>query len=390
MKHIVIVGGGFGGVKLAIKLSTHKEFKITLISDNDNFEYHAALYRSATGWSPNEVNIPLVDIFEGRSRVKVIKDKIKGIDGNNQRIKSASGKTYHYDELVMAVGQVANYYGIEGLEEKSFSLNTAKDAFDLRGHIKQIICKNTSDSDALEFVVIGGGATGVELASELKFFIKQIYKTEGIRIRKINITLVEGSARLLSILSPKASTYARWRLKKLGINVMLSTKVVGLKDDKLIFGKGNIKAKTVIWTAGATNNPIFAHHKRIFTIARNSRVEVDEHLMAYPHVYVIGDSANTAFAGMAQTALSDAVYLAKNFIRRTKKQHRLLYSPPYPIYAVPIGSDFAVVQWGTLVLRGKLAWYLRRIADFKLFVTFEPYKKAIKSWRAGNKRAKGF
>ncbi len=385
-KHIVIVGGGFAGIKLALKLSPHKNFKVTLISKNNFFEYHSALYRSATGWSPKEVVLPLVDIFSSNnnSNVTVVNDEIISIDTKNKRLKGKNGDTYSYSELVIAVGQIANYYGIKGMQENSYSLNTIRDSFTLREHLRRTVADFHDDNKQRKFIIIGGGATGVELASELHFYLDSLCNCRTISTEKIHITLVEGASRLLPLLSPKASKYAEWRIEKLGVKLLLNTRVQGLIDDELIMQKGKIKSDTVIWTAGAINNKIFADHPKIFRLARNSRVEVNEYLEADKHVFVLGDNANTKYSGMAQTALSDAVFVAKNFIRESRGKEPTLYSPPQPIYAVPVGLNYAVLQWGRVVLRGRPAWILRRIADLKLFLSFEPYKKAIKSWRSGN------
>ena len=390
-RRIVIVGGGFGGVKLALQLARHQsKFKVTLISKYDFFEYHAALYRSATGWSPNEVVLPLTDIFTQHTNIEVVVDEVRKIDAEAKQVIGKSKTNYKYDDLVMAVGLTVNYFGVEGMAEQSYSLNTAKDSFKLRQHLRDAVITSHKTGEHLEFVVVGGGATGVELASELDFFLAELCSSENIGISRAHVSLVEGTSRLLSLLSPKASKYAQWRLQKLGVKVMLKTKVTGLSNDKLKLEHGEIPSKTVIWTAGATNHLIFSKHPKIFTLARNGRVEIDEYLRANKNIYVIGDNADTAYSGMAQTAISDATFVAKNFVRSTRGKKKKLYSPHQPIYAVPVGRDYAIVQWGRVVLRGRLAWLLRRVADLKLFMIFEPYRTAIKTWRSGNKRAKGF
>lgn len=389
-KRVLIVGSGFGGLKAALELYDKKEFEVTLISTQLNFEYHAALYRSATGWSPREVMLPLRDIFYGNHHIETVQDKIVSIDSKKKTVKGELGDDYKYDYLILAIGQVANYYGIEGLDENSYSMDTVANTIELREHLKDVVMNGKSKKDR-EFVVVGGGATGVELASELKIFVEELSREYKKPLTNVNVVLVEGSTRILSLLAPKVSKQAQWRLEELGVKVMLSTRVDGLKDGVLTLSdKRKLRSNTVIWTAGAKNNPFFANNSDQFNIGKNTRVEVDEYLLAMKDVYVIGDSANTQYAGMAQTALFDAKFVVNNLVRSTKGKKMNLYVPHRPIYAVPVGRHWAVMQWGTKILWARPAWVARRLADFRLFLNFEPYKKAIKTWRSGNRRARGY
>lgn len=389
-KKILIVGSGFGGVKAALELAGRDEFDVTLISTQLNFEYHAALYRSATGWSPREVLLPLRDIFFGKTHINMVQAKIVKIDQKKKILISDMGDEYQYDEAILALGQVANYYGIEGLDEDSYSMDTVANTIALREHLRDVVVNGVSGND-YKFIVVGGGATGTELASELQIFIKELCKEHRKPVRKIKVSLVEGGPRILPLLSPKASKHTEWRLQELGVEVLLNTQVTGLHKGKLSLANNKkMVSNTVVWTAGAKNNPFFADNEEVFNIARNTRVEVDEYLQAVEHIYVIGDSANTQYSGMAQTALFDAEFVAKNLIRSAKNQERKLYVPHRPIYAVPVGRHWAIMQWGGVVLWGLPAWLGRRLADLRLFMNFEPYRKAVNTWRSGNKRAKGY
>ncbi|MCA9349608.1 FAD-dependent oxidoreductase [Candidatus Saccharibacteria bacterium] len=219
---IVIVGGGFAGVKLALSLAKHRHFDVCLISDTDFFEYHAALYRSATGGSPKEVKIPLGEIFASYLAVKVVKDKIVEIDYSDKKIIGRSGHKYYFDKLVMAPGQVACFYGIAGMEESAFALDSIGNADKLRKHLERLV-QSKSEENKLEFVVIGGGATGVELASELQFYLQDLASGSKAKGHIIQVDLIEAAPRLLGLLSPKASKFAQWRLEELGVNLRQDT-----------------------------------------------------------------------------------------------------------------------------------------------------------------------
>lgn len=381
---IVIVGNGFGGIKTALELANKSGFEVSLISPHFNFEYHAALYRSATGWSPKEVVLPLRDIFKDKS-VDLIQDTVTAIDIDKHIIKGEDGRNYNYDRAIFSIGQVINFFGIEGMAEYSHSMGDIAHTIALRQHLKE---QALSEDKELKFVVIGGGATGVELAGEIKPFINRIISNHHAKSKKIEVVLIEGSNRLLSLLAPKISKIAETRLIEIGVKVMLNTIVKGCNIDEVKLENEVIKTHCVIWTAGFANNPFFANHEGSFKLARNGKVEVDEYLLANKDVYVIGDSSNTQYSGMAQTALFDAIFVANNLEREIRNQTKKMYVPKRPIYVVPVGQKFAVLQWGRFILYGKPAWYMRRLADLRLFDEFEPLGKAIKAWRSGTKRAK--
>ena len=319
-KKILIIGGGFGGVKAAIELQQHDLFDITVISDQPHFEYHAALYRSATGWSPSEVVLPIVDIFDEDSTVVFKQAKIDKISSTNKIVIDKEGNKYKFDKLIIAVGQIKNYFGLKNIEDKSYGMNTIEDALKLRQHLRDTVTKSNSEQWELEFAVIGGGATGTELASELKFFIDELCRLHKVKRKKTHVTLIEAGPRLLPIMSPKASKFAEWRLKQLGVRVLLQTSVKDYKNNQLILSDGKLKTGSVIWTAGALNNKLFASNSKEFKISRNGKVQVDEYLQASKNIFVLGDNADTQYSGMAQTALFDGEFVANNIVREHHKK----------------------------------------------------------------------
>jgi len=382
---IVIVGGGFGGVKAALLLNKQHDADITVISKSVNFQYHAALYRSATGRSPREVVIPLSTIFEDDAHVSLVQAEVTQIDPQHKRVVSETGQEFHYDYLILSVGQEINYFGIEGLEENSYSLDTIANTIALREHIREVVAD--AGKHQPHFAIVGAGASGVELSAELNIFANKIAQKQGLKPKQFKVSLIEGADRVLPLLKEKISVRAGAKLKSLGVNLMLGQKVMSASHNKLKLESGELEADAIIWTAGNRNNRIFAEHEHLFEFARNGRVSVDEHLEARRDVYVIGDSANTQYSGMAQTALHDAQYVAQDIADRSAGRNRQPYKSRIPIYVVPVGPQYAVFQSKHLMLYGYPAWLLRRAADFRLFSNFEPLKAAIKTWRKGNQSA---
>jgi NADH dehydrogenase len=327
-QEVVIVGGGFAGVRLALSLSNNRHFDVKLISKQSYFEYHAALYRSATGRSPLEVALPLSDLFADSENVEVIVDTVSSIQTDTHTVIGATGSHYHYDKLVMALGSVTGYFNIPGLAEYAFNVKTIQEALELKRHLHEQLLDTKREEH--NYVVIGGGATGVELAGELVGYIARLRRNHHIRHKQFTVTLLEAGDHLMPLLPVAMSNRIADRLRKLGVDVRLGTAVKAETAAAIKLPGGQIHSHTVIWTAGVTNNPLFAAHPDLFTLGKGGRVVVNQYLEASPNVYVIGDSAATTFSGMAQTALHDASLVATN-PSSTDRNDRFTPSPSGPI-----------------------------------------------------------
>jgi NADH dehydrogenase len=372
---IVIVGGGFGGIKAALTLEPYEQFDITLISSQDTFRYYPTLYHAATGGKLAASSITLTEVFEGKN-VKLVKDNVKTLDRKNRAV--IGSHKHPYDELILALGVVTNYFGIKGLKEYSYGIKSVEEAQELRDHIhKQLVDDHKPD---LNYVVIGGGPTGVELAGSLPSYVSHIMQAHGLKKSRINVDLVEAAPRLMPRMPKPYSKAIAKRLRDLGVKLYLGETVRAETVDSLEFSGGTLKSKTVVWTAGVTNHPFFS--KNEFSVNDRGKVVVDEFLSAEDHIYVIGDNADTPFSGMAQTALVDGNFVAQNLVRLSQKQPRKVYKPHQPAYATPVGPGWAALLWGRVHAFGWAGWALRSAADLRAFKNFEPIKKASKHWVA--------
>lgn len=374
---ILVVGGGFGGIKSALELADNPAFSVTLISEQSNFRYYPTLYHTATGGKPTASSIPLNEIFNGKP-VKIIQDKIVGLDRSAQTVISDSKEKYRYDILVLALGVITNYFGIKGLKEFSFGIKSLEDAQELRDHIHKLLMDERKPD--INYIVIGGGPTGVELAGALPGYIKHVMKQHQLPAKKLHIELVEAAPRLVPRMPKSYSRAIAGRLRRLGIKLYLNQAVQVETADSLQFGGRSLKSHTVIWTAGVTNNPFYT--KNEFKFGQHGKVLVNEHLQAEPDIYVIGDNADTPYSGLAQTALYDAVYLANNLARETQKKRPRTYRPKRPIYVTPAGPHWAAVLWNRVHLYGWLGWLLRSAADFAGYRDYEPWWTASRHWLA--------
>lgn len=378
-RKILILGGGFGGIKTALELCDDDRFDITLVSDQSDFRYYPALYRTATGGSKAQSRIPLADIFEGKN-ITIEKDEVTKLDRQKQLIHGKTGKTYGYDSLVIALGVVTNYFGIKGLKQYSFGIKSVEEAAELKSHIhKQLLEDGRPD---LNYIVIGGGPTGVELSGALPSYIKRAMKNHGLNHRSVRVDLVEAESRVLPRMPKDVSRAVAKRLRKLGVKLYLGKKVEGQTSDSLMVNGKPIETETVAWTAGVTNHPFLRTNS--FNLTPNGKAVVNQFLEAEPNIFVIGDNANTPYSGLAQTALWDGKYVAKHIKQQLDNTHPDPYVPRKPIYVVPAGPKWAAVVWGRVRIYGRVGWWLRRAADLIGYHDLEPWWKASQQWLEEN------
>ncbi|MBX4201784.1 FAD-dependent oxidoreductase [Candidatus Saccharibacteria bacterium] len=372
---VVVLGGGFAGIKAALELCDNPKLSVRLISDQVNFRYYPTLYRAATGGRMEASSIPLSEIFKGKS-VKLINDTIQTVD---REAKKLSGKeNYSYDILVVALGVVTNYFGIKGLKEYSYGIKSQEDAQELRDHIHKLLLDEGKPD--VNYIVIGGGPTGVELAGALPSYIKHIMKKHQLADKKLHIDLVEAAPRLMPRMPKSYSTALAKRLRKLGIKLYLNQTVQAETADALMVNDHSIESHTVVWTAGVTNHPFFSANT--FALTDHGKVVVDKTLQAEPNIFVIGDNADTPFSGMAQTALHDAKFAAYNVQRLVRGKKPMSYSPKKPIYVTPVGPRWAAVLWNNFHVYGWFGWVLRSAADFRAFHEYEPWWLSSQHWIA--------
>lgn len=377
-KHrVVIVGGGFGGVKAALELAGDKRFHVTLVSDNTDFRNYPTLYRTATGGRKMISSIPLSTIFENK-KIQIINDRIVSLDRQSRTITTKVNHKIGYEALILSLGVETNYFNISGLKELSYGIKTLADAEELKTHLHQQMI-NTKQPD-LNYVVVGGGPTGIELAGVLPSYLRKIAKQHGLDNRAIHVDLIEAAPRLVPRMPKDISRLLARQLRKVGVKLYLNTTVEAQTADALMINNKAIRSHTVIWTAGVANNPFF--RDQAFQMAKNGKVRVDAYLQSELGIYVIGDNADTAFSGMAQTALHDAKFVATNLKRLASKADPIPYIPKKPIYVFPAGHHWAAVLWKQFRIFGLFGWLLRSFADLVAYHDYLPWELAARHWVA--------
>lgn len=379
-KHnVTIVGGGFAGVKAAIELGKNDNVRVQLISDYTDFQYYPALYGAATGKHHLESWVPLADIFED-DPVEVILDKVIAIDHDNQQLSGESGREYAYDTVILALGSVTTYFGIEGLEAYSFGIKSEQDIERLKRHIyDQLQQPKGMDKD---YVIIGAGPTGVELAAAMSSYLQRLCDKHRIKNHPIRVHLVEAAPRVLPRMSERASKRVKKRLHKLGVKVHTNQKVEKQTADTLMVNGKPMKSHTVIWTSGVATHPFYDQYPDLFMRSKRHKVAVDEYMQVADGVYVLGDNAETPYSGLAQTAMHDALFAAKDIGRKLAGKNRKKYEAVNPPVVVPVGEMWAVFEWHGLRLYGWPASVLRRLADMMGYSDVLPFGQALGVWSA--------
>lgn len=372
---VLIVGGGFAGVKAALDLSNDNRFEITLLSNSGHFRYYPSLYYAATGGKRANSVISYASLFDD-TPVKVIDGTAQTLDRKTKTIITASGEVLPYDTLLLALGVVTNYFGIPGLEEFSYGIKSIEQVEELKAHLhNQLIDERKPD---LNYVIVGGGPTGIELAGALPQYIKHLMKTHGIRGRTVHVDLVESSPRLLPRSPRDVSRMLARRLRRLGVKLHLGKVVQGQTADALTVSGKPIQSHTVIWTAGVTNNPFFGANN--FVLMNRGKVATDIYLQAEDSIFVLGDNANTPYSGMAQTAVYDGTFVAENLKRRASGKNLKSYIAKEPWSVIPVGARWASATRGGIRMYGLAGWFMRQAADFVAFNDYQPLQEAGKQW----------
>lgn len=378
--NIVIVGGGFAGVKAALELSKRNVGKITLVSNTPYFLHHATLYATATGRNLAESVVPLSAIFANHPKVTVVEDTVKSLDPSRKVVVGKNGQ-YKYSRLILAMGSVTTYFGIPGLKQRAFGIKTLEEVKEFQNYIHDQVVEKKVDK---EIFVIGAGPTGVELAAALSEYLKSLVSLYRIKGSKSKVTLVEAAPRVLPRMSKTAAKKVSNHLKKMGVKVLTNRKVESLSKDALVIDGKEHPTTMAIWTSGVANNPFFEKHPDLFELNPAGRVVVNNYLEALPGVFVIGDNNNMKHSGMAWPALKQATFVAKH-LSRSRARRRLLPFVSRSVPAgLPLGESWGYVEWLGVYVAGWSGYKARRLMELHGYCQLVPYREALSLWRAHN------
>lgn len=369
---IVIVGGGFGGIELAKRLK-NKPFQVVMLDKHNYHTFQPLLYQVATGGLEAEsIAFPLRKIFKGQKNLIFRVTKVTEINSEKNCLKTDIGDV-GYDYLVLATGSTSNFFGNKEIEQNSMPMKSIPEALDLRSMILQNFEKSLIETDVtkknalLNFVVVGGGPTGVETAGAIAELKKHVIPNDypEMDLSKVNIYLIENSPELLGPMSPQAQVKAKEFLIKMGVQVMNETRVLGYDGLTLTLqDKAPVMASTVIWSAGVKGELVAGLERA--EIVRGGRLKTDSQnlIVGYQNIYAIGDVASiindetpNGHPGVAPVAIQQGHQLAKNLVNI--KENKPLESFKYfdKGSMATVGRNKAVVDIGKIRFQGVFAWF---------------------------------
>ena len=369
LSRVVIVGAGFGGLNAALKLARHS-VQITLIDRKNHHTFQPLLYQVATaGLSPGEIAAPIRWIVRGLRNVEVVLGEVAGFDLERRLVK-LTDREISYDYLIVAAGASHAYFGHDEWEHFAPGLKTIEDALEIRRRV--LLAFELAERQAqsgggqvqLNFVIVGGGPTGVELAGTLSEIARLALADEFTSIdpKRTGIILLEGGPRILPTYPEDLSRSAEDQLRGLGVEVHTSTMVTGVEPAAVRMGETRLSAAVILWAAGVAASPL---GKKLGVPAdRAGRVLVNPDLSIPGHreVFVIGDLAalkdktGQLVPGVAPAAIQEGKATARNIVRDLQGKPRQDFHYVNKGSLATIGRAAAIAQFGRIHISGFIAW----------------------------------
>ena len=396
---VIIVGGGFGGLAAARALR-NAPVEVILVDRANHHLFQPLLYQVATSiLAPGDIGTPIRQLLAKQANASVFMAEVSGIDTTRRQVLidylNKRGVPFKYDYLVLATGATHNYFGHEEFAEFAPGLKQLTDATTIRDRILRAfeIAEEVADpkmhQDLLTFVLVGGGATGVEMAgsiAELRRFTLQM------EFRRVNpaharIILIEGSTRVLSAFHPDLSRAAQKQLEHLGVEVRTGVHVTKIDAGGVMIGDERIASRTVIWTAGVKPSPASKWLSVPADKAGRVLVQPDCSVPDREGVFVIGDTAcfiaadGKPLPGVAQVALQQGQYVA-SVIQARLEGHRV--PGPFKYFdkgsMAIVGRNFAVMEAGNIRMAGFIAWIAWALIHVLFLAAFGNRVSVVTQW----------
>lgn len=382
LPHVVIVGGGFGGLQVA-KALAQQPVDITLIDQNNYHLFQPMLYQVATaGLSPSDISSPIRSILHEQNNVEVLMAQVTGIEVNEQRVLMGK-QSVPYDYLILATGATSNYFGHPQWQQLAPGLKSLREALDVRTMVLSAFEAAEREEDPekrralLTFVLVGGGPTGVELAGAIAELARQTLAHDFRRIepKMTRIVLVEGEKRLMPSFPPILTRKTTRKLLALGIEVRTGVHVEQVDAMGVDVGGERIETENVIWTAGVKASP--AGQWLQTETDHDGRVKVQDNLSFsdHPNIFVIGDTAlvidrGRPLPGLAPVAIQEGDYVAQRI------GDMILHKETRPFHYIDrgmlatVGRSFGVVDVGPLRFTGFVAWLFWLVVHILFLIGF--------------------
>jgi NADH dehydrogenase len=393
---VVIIGGGFGGLNVA-KALNHAKLDILLIDKTNHHLFQPLLYEVATAaLSPGEIATPLREVLRHQENTTVIMGEVIEIDKSNKQITIANGDIFGYDHLIISIGARHSYFGQEEWERFAPGLKTISDALKIREQVLISFEKAErldSISEAakyLNFVIIGGGPTGVEMSGAIaEIANKALFKNfRRIKPEESKIYLIEALPQILPMYPDKLAQRATKDLENMGVRVLTGKKVIEINENGVKTDDMFIESKNIIWAAGNQVSPML---KTLgVPLDRAGRVIVGPDLSVpdHPEIFVIGDAAHFVgkegkpLAGTAPVAVQEGRYVAKLIKNAIPKEKRQPFTYFDKGNMATIGKAKAIAVIGKFQFSGFLAWLMWAFVHILYLIGFRNRLGVMLEWAA--------
>ena len=406
---IVILGGGFGGIKTALLLS--KKLKksavdIILVNQNSYQVYTPSLYEVATAYRGTELSkdeiqeqdfkgeigaaiaFDLAHIFS-KTSVQVVVDTVVGVDAVKQQVHLKKDGALDYTYCVVALGSQTAYFGVEGAEQNAIALKNLHSAFAVRDLIKDAVQQVKTTQQPATVAVVGAGLAGFEVATEIATYIKHLVRTHSIDKEKIRILLIEAQNEALSACSHKVCEEARRRLRHLGVDLRTNTKIIKVEKQNIVLNDNtSMEVAGVVWGGGVQCLYLKEMMQGDVSFSPSGQIMVTKFLNVpkYNNVFAIGDCSFLEGApDTAYIAEQQAECAAQNIVSLIKNKSLVEYKPKNADFVVSsAGGKYALADVAFFCC-GFSGWLIKRIIDFRYLLSIYSLGTAFKMWYKGVK-----
>lgn len=369
-KSVIIVGAGFAGLNVAKTLVDRPQFFVTLIDKRNFHLFQPLLYQVATaGLNPSDIAVPIRTQFASSSNISVRMEQVDSID-LDKKIVCFENKKLQYDYLVLACGAQHSYFGHPEWEEFAPGLKTLEQATEIRRRILSAFEKAEFERDPIEqaklltFVVVGGGATGVELAGAIADISRTVLIKDFKKIdpSKAKIILIEAGTRILAPFAEELSQKAHLDLTQLGVEVRTNARVVDINSTGVYLSNDFILSQSIFWAAGVQATKMSLNPP--LELDRIGRIKVDSNLALknYPEVFVVGDMASVEIApgmflpGLAPVAMQAGIYVGNAILNSANRKERKKFHYRDKGQMATIGKNRAILEFKNIKISGFIAW----------------------------------
>ena len=392
-KKIVIVGCGFGGITAAKQLKKYN-LDIILIDKTNHHLFQPLLYQvAAAALSPGDIAVPIRSVFRGQNNVEIIMSEVLSVNKSESYVQLNDRKVY-FDYLLLAPGASHSYFGNYLWEKFAPGLKTLNDALAIREKIlrsfeeAEILEDENNRGQYLTFVIVGGGPTGVEMAGAIAEIAKQTMLKDfrNINPEETKIFLIEAFPRILTAYPEKLSMIAKKDLGKMGVQVLVNTKVTNVSETGVTLGNEFIKTKNIIWAAGNEASPLLKSLGTNLDRAGRVLVENDLTINGCPNIFVIGDAANLKnkngelLPGIAPVAMQQGKYVARLIGDALDPINRKPFEYFDKGSMATIGKAKAVAKIRQLEFSQYIAWFLWSFVHIFFLITFRNRFRVMAEW----------